>query len=163
MISTSRRVEYAIGYLGLGLLQEAAAELDAVDEADRFAPEVMAARLDLHTTAKEWDRVADYARRLLALDEDNVAAWVALGCAVRRTESLLAAKQVLLQAERLHGATHAVIHYNLACYTCLLGELEVAKVYLAYACKLDPAFKAAALADPDLQAIAPMIRRLSAP
>lgn len=160
MIPTARRVQYAYGYLGLGLLAEAAHELDAVTEADQFAPEVMAARVDLFMAAHEWGRVVEYARRLLELDQNNVAAWISLGCAVRRVENVAAAKQVLLEAERLHGGQHAVIHYNLACYTCLLGEMTAAKAYLTCACRMDANFKAAALKDPDLAALADFVREL---
>jgi len=41
--------------------------------------------------------------------------------------------------------------YNLACYECQLGELEVAKVRLSYACKLDKTYRVLALDDEDLK------------
>jgi hypothetical protein len=31
-----------------------------------------------------------------------------------------------------------ILHYNLACYECQLGELEVAKARLAHAFNLEP-------------------------
>lgn len=160
MIPTARRLQYALGYISLGLLQEAEAELEAVSPEDREAPDVEALRLDLNTAAKRWDAVAEQARRLLLRDQDNVGAWVALGCAVRRVENVAAARDLLLKAEPLHGAQHAVIHYNLACYHCLLGEAETAKARLAIACKMDPSFKQTALADPDLEAMAETVRTL---
>lgn len=162
MISTARRVEYALGYVGLGLLQEAADELAAVRLEDRYAREVMGVRVELHIATQQWDCVAEDARRLLALDQDNVSAWVALGCALRRLDGVAAAKQLLLKADQLHGATHAVIAYNLACYTCLLGELEVAKAYFARACRTDTSFKAAGLTDPDLEGISDFVRAVNA-
>lgn len=162
MIPTSRRVEYALGYLGLGLHAQAADELAAVGREDCFAPEVMGARVELHLAMKQWKRVVGDARRLLELDQNNVAAWIALGCALRRTESVGAARDLLLRSERLHGAKHAVIHYNLACYTCLLGDLQAAKAHLAKACTMDSEFKTAARDDPDLRAIAAFVREVNA-
>jgi Flp pilus assembly protein TadD len=161
MIPTSRRLEYALGYVSLGLIAEAEAELAAVCPDDREAPEVAALRLELHMAAKRWDLVAEQARALLLQDQDNVGAWVALGCAVRRVENVAAARDLLLRAEPLHGAKHAVIHYNLACYFCLLGEHEAAKARLAIACRMDPSFKHTALEDPDLEAIGDAVRALA--
>lgn len=45
----------------------------------------------------------------------------------------------------------AVIHYNLACYECQLGELEVAKARLRHAFKLDAHLRTLALDDEDLK------------
>jgi hypothetical protein len=49
------------------------------------------------------------------------------------------------------------IPYNLACYTCRLGRLEEARRWLARAIKIQgrEATLAAALEDPDLEAMRP--------
>lgn len=151
VISTSRRVQYAMGYIALGLIDQASDELEAVAFEDRFAPEVMAARLDLHTAAGHWDIVANFARRLLDLDKSDTCAWVALGCAVRRLESIEAARDLLASIADAEGATCATIQYNLACYLCLTGDIDGAKSRLAKACALNARFKEAGLDDPDLQ------------
>jgi hypothetical protein len=44
----------------------------------------------------------------------------------------------------------AVIHYNLACYSCVSGRIEEGKVLLETALRLDPNLKATALDDEDL-------------
>lgn len=46
--ATCRRVKYAKGYVALGLLNEASDELEAIDFGDRFLPEVVSTRIDLH-------------------------------------------------------------------------------------------------------------------
>lgn len=143
------------------MIAEAAAELEAVPRRDRFAPAVMAARVEVHTAAGQWDVVATFARRVLKMDAENVAAWISLGCAVRRTEGVDAARQLLLTLVPRFGSKHAIIHYNLACYTCLVGEIETAKDCLAVACKMDAGFKAAALSDPDLQALRDQLGSIS--
>jgi hypothetical protein len=59
---------------------------------------------------------------------------------------------ILLEAvERLPSA--AIQHYNLACYECLLGDLEVAKGRLTYAIKLEPRYREKALDDEDLKEV----------
>ena len=52
--------------------------------------------------------------------------------ATRRAVSIDAARLLLLEAvERMPNA--AILHYNLACYECQLGDLEVAKARLRHA------------------------------
>ncbi len=46
--------------------------------------------------------------------------------------------------------TCAMILYNLACYAAQLGHLDSARARLAEAIRLDSAYRALALADPDL-------------
>lgn len=160
MTTTARRIQYALGYLALGLTREAAEELDAIAVEDHHRRDVMAARIEVHSEAGQWDRVCHYARRILLEDESSVAAWIALGCAVRRIEGIAAARDLLLRVEPVHGGEHAIIHYNLACYHCLLGEREAAEACLRKACGMDGHFKSVALADPDLATMRPMIAEL---
>lgn len=150
-VSTRRRVQYALGYLELGLLTEASEELEAAAFRDRFDPLVMRVRLELHTRAGQWDVVENFARVLLAKDRADVTAWVSLGCALRRTKTLTSARDVLLEAETTLGTDHAIIHYNLACYHCPLGAVEAARDQLAIACRLNPDYKKSAIDDPDLK------------
>lgn len=44
-----------------------------------------------------------------------------------------------------------LIHYNLACYECRLGELSSAKEHLNKAFELQPKYRAMALDDADLE------------
>ncbi len=70
--------------------------------------------------------------------------------ATRRADSIEAARLILIDAlERLPDA--AVLHYNLACYNCQLGDLPLAKRRLKRAFKLDRTFREKALQDPDLE------------
>ena len=55
MISTARRIEHANAYLALGLLNEAADELEAIEGLDRLSPAVMSVRCDLYMMAKDWE------------------------------------------------------------------------------------------------------------
>lgn len=75
---------------------------------------------------------------------------VSLVFATRRAESIEAAKRILLEAVEQHPDC-ALMHYNLACYECQLGELEVAIARLEHALKLDPGMRLMALDDEDLR------------
>ena len=44
----------------------------------------------------------------------------------------------------------AVIHYNLACYSCVSGRIEEGMLLLETALRLDPKLNATALEDEDL-------------
>ena len=52
---------------------------------------------------------------------------------------------------RLDSAVAIFQHYNLACYECLLGDVEVAKARLQHAFKLEPRYRLQALEDEDLK------------
>jgi len=79
--------------------------------------------------------------------------WISWAYALRELERVKEAQEVLLRAEVLHGKSCAVLHYNLACYACLLGDKVDAKRRLATAVALDAEFKRSATEDPDLAAM----------
>lgn len=140
----------AQGYVELGMYLDGNAELDELDPDVRQLPEVLAVRVAIYHALEKWELMRIVARELAAHDPDNVQWAVDFAFATRRTESIGAAKAILLEAvERVPKA--AVLHYNLACYECRLGDLEVAKARLRHAFKLDETFRVLALDDADLQ------------
>lgn len=58
----------------------------------------------------------------------------------------------MLEAVERHPK-EPMLHYNLACYECQLGDVEVAKARLQHALKLEPRMRQMALEDEDLQAV----------
>ena len=94
-----------------------------------------------------------YARihKTLAPDDPKNPQWaISLAYATRRAESIEAAKRNLLEAVEQH-TKDALMHYNLACYECQLGDLEVGKARLKHALKIDPGMRLMALDDDDLK------------
>lgn len=91
--------------------------------------------------------------RVLVLREPDNAQWpVSWAYATRRADSIKAARLILLEAvERIPSA--AILHYNRACYECVLGDVEVAKARLKHAFKLEPSLREKALDDEDLKAV----------
>lgn len=153
MIPTRRHLEFAAGYLELGMVNEAADELEAIAGPDRLSAEVMRMRADLYMEAKQWELLLAVARELARQCPEEEKGWVYTAFALRELGRVEEAKAVLLGAEPTHGQACAVLHYNLACYHCLLGELAEAKRRLAIACRMNGEWKAAALDDRDLKAM----------
>lgn len=152
VIPWQRRVEYAHGYLALGMLADATAELALLHPDDRARPEVLSVLCDLHSEAKAWSDMMDAGHRLAAAQPDNAHGWISWAFALREIQRIEEARDVLLRAEARHPQC-GTLHYNLACYYCLLGEPAEAERRLRRALSLDRNWKAAALNDPDLRAM----------
>ncbi|MFM8336403.1 MAG: TPR end-of-group domain-containing protein, partial [Opitutaceae bacterium] len=78
--------------------------------------------------------------------------WIHWAYALRELGRIEQALAVLQEAEPLHPKV-GVIHFNLACYHCLLGDLPAAKRRLERACRIKPDWKKTALEDPDLKGL----------
>jgi hypothetical protein len=74
--ATARRVSHAAGYLALGLVDEATAELAAIASADLAIPEVLNARIELHLAKKEWAWVIGFGRELATRHSDVDVGWI---------------------------------------------------------------------------------------
>jgi tetratricopeptide (TPR) repeat protein len=142
------------------MIDAASGELDAIQGEERLSTEVMAARSDLFLAARKWDAVVAVAKVVAVQRPGDGKGWIDWAFALHELQRTAEAKDVLLQAERFLKDTPAVLHYNLACYHCLLGEMTEAKHRLRQACRLDADFKKTALDDPDLKAMRDYIATL---
>ena len=59
-------------------------------------------------------------------------------------------QSILLRAVEQHPEV-AVVHYNLACYECQLGNMELAKGHLEMSFKIEKGLKLEALDETDLE------------
>lgn len=162
-ITTARRLEYAKGYLALGMLREAGEELAAITPDERHDAEVLEVRAALHMEAKQWALAAALAARLTTLRPDDPQGWISWAFATRRYKGITAAEPILIEAEQRFGSSCALVHYNLACYRCQSGDLKEAARRLALALRLDPAWRSIALGDSDLEPLWPQIEQLPHP
>ena len=153
MVPTKRRLEYASGFLELGMLNEASDELEEIEGDARMSAEVMKLRVDLYHQAEDWELLLAVAKALSRLTPKDEQGWISWAYALRHLGRIPEAQNVLLKAESIHGDTSAVLHYNLACYACLTGDMKEAKSRLSTACKMDAQSKVDALDDPDLKAM----------
>lgn len=147
-----RHLLAAQGYLELGMYSDANEELEKIAPEQRYLKEVLAIRVGVYNGMKKWVLMHTVAGKLVGEDPLNPQWLISLAHAARHAQSIEAAKLVLLEAvERI--PKDAVLQYNLACYECLLGVVEVAKARLQHAFKLDHSLKMKALEDEDLQAV----------
>jgi predicted Zn-dependent protease len=129
---------------------EANEELEQIDADVRHVPEVLAMRLQIYGALKKWELMQTVAARLATYDPAEVQWSISFALATRRAESIEAAKVILLAASERHPE-EALIHYNLACYECQLGNMAQAKERLSRAITLQKACRLMALEDEDLQ------------
>lgn len=144
-----RRLSYAQGYLELGMVAEAAAELADVPAAHHDALEVVVLRLALLQEQKNWPALAALAGDFVRRTPAEAAAWVTWAYATRRADTLTAAEKILLEAEQLHPA-EPTIQFNLGCYACQQGDLALARRRVDRAIALDAKFAVVAETDSDL-------------
>ncbi|MDO8544350.1 MAG: hypothetical protein Q7S40_28245 [Opitutaceae bacterium] len=144
-----RRLAHARGYLELGLVAEAAEELDRIPPPENETDEAIAVRMAVLQEQKNWAALQKLAAQFIQRQPDEPSAWVTWAYATRRAESLAAAEQILLTAEKKHP-DEATIQFNLGCYACQRGELAAARSRVNRAIALDRKFAEAAATDPDL-------------
>jgi Flp pilus assembly protein TadD len=150
----SHHLSAAAGWLGLGNVAEAGAELEKVAPQFRAHPDVLAVQCDLHFQAGNWDAATEIAGTLTRLEPQEPGAWISLAYATRRKTGggIPQARAILIQAQRTFPK-ETIIAYNLACYDCQLGDLDAAKAWLDKACTLGDARRVRQMArqDPDLE------------
>jgi len=144
-----RRLSHAQGYLQLGMVAEAAAELDRVPAPANTELDYLTLRLAVLQEQKNWPALRDLARQVVERAPAEAAAWVTWAYATRRADSLEAAEHILLVAEVQHP-NEPTIQFNLGCYACQRGDLATARERVDRAIALDPKFAPAAETDPDL-------------
>ena len=144
-----RHLSHAQGYLGLGMVAEAAAELAHVSGPDAATTQALAVRIAVLHEQRDWPAVRDLAGELIRRDATDAAIWITWAYATRRTDSLAAAEGILLEAEKTHPK-EPTIQFNLGCYACQRGDLATTRRRLARAIELEASFAALAATDPDL-------------
>jgi predicted Zn-dependent protease len=157
----SHNLNAAIGWLDLGNPMEALLDLERITQENRTHPGVLEVEWRIFATKKKWAEALDAARKLLQVTPDNPVAWINQSYSLHELKRTQEAWEALLPAATQFPEV-SVIPYNLACYACQLGQLEVARQRLAAAIELagKDEIKAMALADADLKPLWEFIRAL---
>src|SRR5258707_1335838 len=148
-MQVKRRLSHAQGYLGLGMVAEAAAELALIPEPEKYATEVLAVRMALLQEQQDWPALRDVAADFVRQLPNAAGGWITWAYATPRPDSPPAAEIILLDAEKLHPS-EPTIQFNLGCYACQRGDLVTARLRVERAITLDADFAAMAATDPDL-------------
>jgi tetratricopeptide (TPR) repeat protein len=86
------------------------------------------------------------------LESENIAVRLALGWCYKRTKRLDLAIESLEEALAI-DSSQAILHYNLACYWSLAGNVKLAVAYLAQSFELDSNYRDRVHEERDFDAI----------
>lgn len=148
-MTPDRRLLAASGYLDLGMLSDAAAELALLPAEEQMNPVVVALRVDVHMASREWAAGAELSAGMVEREPEIPGWWINYAYCTRRAESVERAEQILLDAQARHPR-EAMIVYNLACYASVTGRLAEARERLDRAIALDAQVEVLAREDEDL-------------
>ena len=152
MKTADRHLQAAVGYLELGMVEDAANEIECISPDQKNSSEVLGVRLEIYRAAEKWSLMEVVARELWKRHQDQPVYWNDLAWAVRRAESVESANAILLEAVEKFPED-AMTNYNVGCYSCQLGDIEQAKMRVRKAIELDAKFKLLAVDDPDLELV----------
>jgi hypothetical protein len=156
-------VSAAHGWLELGDLAEARAEMKNVGAAHRNHPDVLEVKWEICARDQQWVEGLQIARELLLYAPERSSGWLHQAYALRRVPDggVKQAWTALLPAFDKFP-TESIIPYNLSCYACQLKLIDAARVWLKRAAVLGgkDRIKRMALSDPDLKSLWPEIKEL---
>jgi tetratricopeptide (TPR) repeat protein len=145
------RLRAAEGWLELGNLAEARAELAEIEDVYKTFPEVVQLSYAIHQEAREWAECVVAASAFVELVPDHADGWITRSFALHELKRTREAHDLLLPAAKLFPKVWT-IPYNLACYCAQLGELDASERWLARAKKIDKEqVEQIAAEDPDLK------------
>ncbi len=157
-VQIARTIRAADGYLDLKLVEDAVLELKGVPTDYHQDRRYLTVVYRLCQLTDDWTRGRDVSKTLWTQHAEDVDAWVNYAYAVRRAESIEAAREILVTALD-QFPEEAIISYNLGCYECQLGALDDARAYLLAAFTLSPGLRDFALQDADLERLHADIRQ----
>ncbi len=148
----SRTLLAAQGYCELSMFDEALDELGTLPADAQQHPTVVELRLVTLMQAKRWRQALAAGRELTRIAPEKNIGFIHSAFCLHELGKTEEARAVLLSGP---AALHAepVYHYNLACYACVLGQLEQARQHLEQSIVLDKKFRDYAQSDPDLKAL----------
>src|SRR5262245_57025085 len=145
-------VNAAGGWLELGDSAEAARELRHLSKAAESHPDVLELRWRLAATQGDWQAALDIARAVTRAAPDRASGWIHKSRSLHELKRTEEARDVLLPMARKFPKD-AMIAYNLARYSCQLGDLPQAREWIKRALKLrgKDELRKMALQDPNLE------------
>ena len=149
---TARALQAADGYVYLGLLDEALAELAGISEVEQQDVAVLLARIRLLLHKRDWVAAEKLSRRSMAAHPNEGEFTVQRAFALHQMRRAERAAAVLLEAPHWLRRT-GILHYNLACYEARLGDLTAARQCIDAAIQINASIKKNARLDPDLKAL----------
>ena len=151
-LQDQRHLDAAEGWLGLGDHLSANEELEQIAPELRAHPFVLEVRYKIYAEAKQWLGAVEIARTMAQMLPEN--SWGPLHLAfslheLKRTREAYDSLKAMVD----HFPDEYLMRYNLACYSCQLGNLKEAMMWLEKAIDLagNQEIRIMALEDPDLE------------
>ncbi len=142
----------AQGYSELGMFDDAIAELDSLPEETTQISTVIELRTVILMQAKRWKPALATSRQLCRAEPEKSSGFIHAAFCLHELGRTAEARDVLLAGpDVLHA--EPTFHYNLACYECALGHLDLARMHLEKSIELDKKMRDFAKSDPDLAAL----------
>ena len=142
----------AQGYLELGMVEEALAELSGVKSLEAGDPDLVELRLHIMRHGERWSEALVVAEELLRLNPSALPAYIHGAFALHELGRTADARDLLLRGPEILRED-PTYHYNIGCYEAVLGNSESAKQSLERSFALDETYRDFAKKDPDLKAI----------
>ena len=153
----------AIGWMELGNLAEARAELAHISPARQEHPDVLEARWSIAAGQACWEEALEVARALLRRAPERSSGWLNQAYALRRAPGggVQRAWEALLPAFDKFPK-EPTIPFNLSCYACQMRQPDKARDWLRRAVAIGgkEKVKQMALQDSDLEPLWDEIRQL---
>jgi predicted Zn-dependent protease len=142
----------AQGYSELGMYDDSLAELDSLPEELTDHAAVVELRAVVLMQARRWKLALTASRSLCRVAPTKTSGFIHTAFCLHELGRTTEARDTLLAGpDVLHA--EPTFHYNLACYECALGNLELARLHLEKSIELDKKFRDFAKTDPDLAAL----------
>ena len=147
----NRHLEAAEGWFELGDHLAANEELENITPQLRAHPFVLELRYKIYSKAGRWEMAVEVARALSEMLPDNSWGFIHYAFALHELKRTKEAYGVLIPI--VDKFSEPTMRYNLACYSCRLGNLKEAMLWLVKAIDLagKKDIRQMALDDPDLE------------
>ena len=142
----------AQGYSELAMHDDALAQLDSLPDETAKNPTVLELRAVVLMQAKRWKPALAVSRELCATEPAKTIGFIHTAFCLHELGRTDEARECLLAGPDALRA-EPTFHYNLACYECALGHLDLARMHLDKSFTLDKKMRDFAKSDPDLAAL----------
>lgn len=147
-----RTLEAALGWIELGLPEDALRELETLEPRDRMRKQALEMKLSAEMQARRWNAGADTSRLLCMREPKEPRFFISAAYCLHETGDTLAARNWLMTGPSVL-IEDPLFHYNIACYHAVLGEARQARSHLARAISMDESLREVAANDKDLAGI----------
>ncbi len=142
----------AQGYAELSMYDDALAELDTLPAATLKTAEALELRTVILMQAKRWKDALTTGCELCQAEPQKTGGFIHTAFCLHELGRTAEARDYLLNGPpSLHA--EPTYHYNLACYECALGHLDLARLHLDKSFSMDKKMRDLAKRDPDLAAL----------